>query len=1439
MRKISLFVRSARTFPFVNLRKRRQISPTKRQFGTVQKLKTVFSPSCRASPISRWRQLVKKRPVTPLSKTPKKVRIDDNDNQWEDIEIVPVNDVDSSDMESSEQTDSINNDKFEMLIPEQTDSINNDKFEMINSAFNVLNDAGLGEQFMAFFELVLARKFPLNNISLLLFLETVRFYNCESTTEMRYSDDTKRFCKSGYRLFHAKFLYFMGGPKHVGEMSKFDVPHKGKYKPEEGKINFAVPSVTNLEKFKVTEVELPGRMPTGVIEPVLDCLAERSCETAYMLCADGKKVTAGVDKAGGDVDMFGYEDGIKLNERKSRLENELKVFAGILMDLKDGLELDLNEKQPIISTRLKECCSVISGRLKDSRELKTRQEYGLSHFKSLGGEKWKESKYVYAISGLQASIYQLNDYIRQALEINKCLCKYIGVLECSIATVAETQTVDIAYQKNMLMLRSEESPNIIESRFLKQRTELWFTLREKALVTGSSIHSALGLRGRKEQIKHIEKGSSQSQTERTEAEEARLRYGTENEINAITTLSSIVLPAYFPSCHYVEEGCYSEPGVKRDVALVVSPDGSIREVETSEGCMSGKAIAAVEVKCPYPKENTLPVQYSLPEYYVCQCLAEMHVLNTSKLIYVSYSKESSTILELTFDEHLWNIVWEYLCEIYDGDSPKVPQKGGQTVKRIKSGIKEYVKSNVKFIVEVPSVIAVDSGVSQTIESLPFQFPMPGLSQNRIEVSVMKQDLIRIMTNAEKSTEICYNLMRRKATEVMVWVLTNVNRNSSTETPCSLPIAYGLKDYKLTTEAMREATNHVLRKCNERGIRVCSFSTDGQWINLMNRNENGDPLTLLQLQKFVWCKVQKIAKQELLKIIGNLNTIDNQKEELHEKVSIERNEASGFTVTSKETCFATIKTSRDKRLWSSVKKQEMQDAEPEKSDNVTENDAESTEWMPEEVIQTLQSSDDQELHNVVSNINNTIYGLTERDDDSRLTITEESNLEEVCTLFESEQTDLESRVQDSITEIDVSGSADVPSKKIDGHLSSRQTESEPTPEPYTTLTQNQTMLETVLSKLKEEPKFLSVNKDQLLEILHSKSKMMKEMTHKQLNKLHEALSLVFQDILPVRKTWKKEAKVNLLSSFLHNEEVNTVSRSERRIKRKTPQSLSKLCINQCKKVPKAVLNAAYASYIYRDELIKWNTNAPIKSNTIIQGHEEELPFWYSYPNNNPATEHVMGNSIDCSHNLTHLRVRSCTTGIGSVSSDAWKAVAASNETRLNVAFVEDLLDKQSVPNARTNFSEEVEHWMTKNGYNEAARVTKIIRDWFEASDTPGICVDDRIRGLVQMRNFLLKDVDFGSFPPPGRYINKIPVVTFEGLMIDIDTKLQLHGYCGPYNIRSVGSLAAETMVGVLQEMSPTQAVSIKARDVPSLISTVVEVMTCKMNPKRCVIDQFNE
>jgi hypothetical protein len=77
-----------------------------------------------------------------------------------------------------------------------------------------------------------------------------------------------------------------------------------------------------------------------------------------------------------------------------------------------------------------------------------------------------------------------------------------------------------------------------------------------------------------------------------------------------------------------------------------------------------------------------------------------------------------------------------------------------------------------------------------------------------------------------------------------------------------------------------------------------------------------------------------------------------------------------------------------------------------------------------------------------------------------------------------------------------------------------------------------------------------------------------------------------------------------------------------------------------------------------------------------------------------------------------------------------------------------------------------------------------------------------------------------------------MVTYEGICIDVYTKLQLYGMTRGYNIRSVGSLSAEKTVGLLQSLNPHSQVSIKAVDVPSLMAIVTEVMTCKVNLNRC-------
>ena len=48
-----------------------------------------------------------------------------------------------------------------------------------------------------------------------------------------------------------------------------------------------------------------------------------------MLCADGKKVTSGIDSKGGDVDMFGHEGGQTLTERKQKLNRNLALIKEV------------------------------------------------------------------------------------------------------------------------------------------------------------------------------------------------------------------------------------------------------------------------------------------------------------------------------------------------------------------------------------------------------------------------------------------------------------------------------------------------------------------------------------------------------------------------------------------------------------------------------------------------------------------------------------------------------------------------------------------------------------------------------------------------------------------------------------------------------------------------------------------------------------------------------------------------------------------------------------------------------------------------------------------------------------------------------------------------------------------------------------------------------
>ena len=144
---------------------------------------------------------------------------------------------------------------------------------------------------------------------------------------------------------------------------------------------------------------------------------------------------------------------------------------------------------------------IVSKRLKECKELALRQKLGLEKFKTMDGERWKESKYVYVISALQASIFQIRDLIRDAVGVITDVFHFLAYMSNSMCDYVIDRPVDQSYL-HVLNPMYESHGSVVDPRYIKQRTDLWHAIRGEVKVFGSTLYSASGLRGIKEQKKH-------------------------------------------------------------------------------------------------------------------------------------------------------------------------------------------------------------------------------------------------------------------------------------------------------------------------------------------------------------------------------------------------------------------------------------------------------------------------------------------------------------------------------------------------------------------------------------------------------------------------------------------------------------------------------------------------------------------------------------------------------------------------------------------------------------------------------------------------------------------------------------------------------------------------------------------------------------------------
>ena len=178
-------------------------------------------------------------------------------------------------------------------------------------------------------------------------------------------------------------------------------------------------------------------------------------------------------------------------------------------------------------------------------------------------------------------------------------------------------------------------------------------------------------------------------------------------------------------------------------------------------------------------------------------------------------------------------------------------------------------------------------------------------------------------------------------------------------------------------------------------------------------------------------------------------------------------------------------------------------------------------------------------------------------------------------------------------------------------------------------------------------------------------------------------------------------------------------------------------------------------------------------------------------------------LDPHHILVNNRARVCTHGLQgmNISKQAWVKVAQKsreNGTKLSIELVTEVRDRQRNSYAQTTFSEPVE--MGKNGDINEADWCRLVRGWYSAVDGAGLDIDERIHNLLSMREFLLQQYNPMIYPPPpGGYVKSLPIAQFEGLLTNVDRRLQLYSLSqtGTYNHRILSSLDSETFFSSFQ------------------------------------------
>ncbi|MCG8624384.1 MAG: hypothetical protein MJE68_20625, partial [Proteobacteria bacterium] len=130
------------------------------------------------------------------------------------------------------------------------------------------------------------------------------------------------------------------------------------------------------------------------------------------------------------------------------------------------------------------------------------------------------------------------------------------------------------------------------------------------------------------------------------------------------------------------------------------------------------------------------------------------------------------------------------------------------------------------------------------------------------------------------------MQRRKASEVLLFICTDSDREFNKDKPTAIPVAYALKGRSLRYCTARKMINMVRDKLKDNGTSILCEAVDGQWSGIVFRDENCKPLTLFELQRDCWLKFGNMSKANMLQFIQDISYVTHDSKNSCSEIDID-------------------------------------------------------------------------------------------------------------------------------------------------------------------------------------------------------------------------------------------------------------------------------------------------------------------------------------------------------------------------------------------------------------------------------------------------------------------------------------------------------------------------------------------------------------------------